>query len=136
LAALSFRSKAHWGYTPEFMESIRSFLDPSSYIADWPVYLAEDNGEIAGFYGFRRNQGEVFLHDLFIEPKWIGQGVGKQLWQHALQTASDEQYGKFLIESDPFAEEFYIKMGAKRIGEIVSPGSHRALPLLEFTLCP
>ena len=122
------------------MESIRSFLDPSGYLADWPVYLAEHEGEIAGFYGFRRNPlernlgSEIFLHDLFIEPKWIGKGVGKELWQHALQTARENAWEKFFIESDPFAENFYIKLGAKRIGEIISPGSNRALPLLEFKL--
>ena len=116
------------------MESIRSFLDPSGYIADWPVYLAEQDGEIAGFYGFRRNQNEIFLHDLFIEPKWIGKGVGTQLWNHAMQTARENGWEKFLIESDPFAEPFYIKLGATRIGEIISPGSSRALPLLEFKL--
>ena len=98
------------------------------------MFLAEEHGQIVGFYGFRRNEGEIFLHDLFIEPKSIGKGVGKQLWEHALQTARENQYEKFLIESDPFAEEFYIKMGAKRIGEVVSPGSNRSLPLLEFSL--
>src|SRR2546421_8444919 len=114
------------------MESIRSFLDPSGYIADWPVFLAEKHAQIVGFYGFRRNEGEIFLHDLFIEPQSIGKGVGKQLWEHCLDTAKAEGYEKFLIESDPFAEDFYIKMGATRIGEITSPGSNRSLPLLEF----
>jgi GNAT superfamily N-acetyltransferase len=135
LAGLSFRSKAHWGYDAAFMERVRADLTPSpEYIAGCPVYVAEDAAAILGFYGFRNLDGRPFLHDMFVEPSHIGRGVGAALWSHALVTARAEGCSEFLIESDPFAEPFYLRMGARRIGDRVSPATGRVLPLMVYTL--
>lgn len=134
LAALAFRSKAHWGYSPEFMEVVREALDPSDYLEDWPVYVCSVDDRRVGFYGFREIDGEIFLHDMFIAPEWIGKGIGRQLWEHCLYTAREQGWPKFLIESEPYAEPFYLHMGAVRMGEIVSPSTGRRLPLLRVEL--
>jgi hypothetical protein len=45
------------------------------------------------------------------------------------------RYERLLIQSDPFAEGFYLRLGADRIGEVPSqalPG--RVLPLLVYPL--
>lgn len=135
LADLSFRSKAHWGYDADFMERVRVDLTPSrEYIAGCPVYVAESGGALRAFYGFRDLDGRLFLHDMFVEPSHIGRGVGAALWRHALETARAEGCSEFFIESDPFAEPFYLRMGARRVGDRVSPASGRVLPLLVYTL--
>jgi GNAT superfamily N-acetyltransferase len=133
LAALSFRSKAHWGYDGEFMELVRPALTPSEdYIAESPVYVAAEGRTIVGFYGFCEIDGRVFLHDLFVEPAHIGSGIGSALWLHAIATARERGHAEFFIESDPFAEPFYLRLGAQRVGEITSPSTGRALPLLRY----
>jgi GNAT superfamily N-acetyltransferase len=136
LARVAFRSKASWGYDDAFMESVREQLTPSlSYIADDPVYLAEDGaGTILGFYGFLREDGKLWLYDLFVAPHAIRTGVGRTLWDHAVETARRTGEAAFLIESDPNAEEFYRKMGAVNDGTRTAAGSGRTLPVLRYDL--
>ena len=134
LAELAFASKSHWGYDDDFMERVRPALTPSAeYITDNPVFVAETpDGEFAGFYGFRRRDGELFLEDMWAHPSQIGTGLGRMMWDHAVAMARAAGHAMFLIESDPFAEAFYVHCGARRVGEIVSDATGRALPLLRF----
>ena len=135
LSALAFRSKSYWPYDAALLERLRPALTVSvEYVAAWPVYVAEDHGRCAGFYGFRSIDGETFLHDFWVDPPLIGTGIGRALWHHALRTARAHEYTSFLIESDPNAEPFYIRMGARRARERVSPDSGRLLPLLRYDL--
>ncbi len=138
LASLSFRSKAHWGYDAAFMERVRSILQPPvEYLENSPVFLLERNsGEAIAFYGFKTIDGDIFLHDFFVAPEMIGQGLGARLWNLALETAREQQYTFFLIESDPFAKGFYQHMGAQQVGEIKTTGTGRMLPLMRYNIQP
>ncbi|ULL16187.1 N-acetyltransferase [Paenibacillus sp. H1-7] len=99
------------------------------------VYVIEDRGVIRGFYYFRSIGCEAELKWLFVSPEWIGLGLGKLLWEHLLETVKKAGISRFRIVSDPNAEAFYRKLGAKRIGwEPSSADSNLRLPLLEFTL--
>jgi GNAT superfamily N-acetyltransferase len=136
LSALAFRSKAYWGYDVDFMEACRADLTVSAddLLAEL-VYVLDLQGHLVGFYRLRVQGNTVMLSDLFVEPHAIGQGYGKQLWQHAVATAADLG-GEFLVlQSDPQAEGFYRAMGAQREGEVPStvfPG--RLLPFMRFSL--
>ena len=136
MARLAFASKAYWGYSKAFMESVREQLTPSEpYVANDPVYLAEDDaGGLVGFYGFLYENGSLWLYDMFVAPEAIGTGVGRRLWRHAVDMARKTGEAAFFIESDPNAEDFYLKMGAIREGERIAAGSGRALPVLRFAL--
>jgi N-acetylglutamate synthase-like GNAT family acetyltransferase len=136
LSQLSFHSKAFWGYSDEFMEACRDDLTVSpQYIESSPVYVADINGKIVGFYGLVCSESEAELRDLFVEPEMIGKGIGKQLWEHMMKTARELQVQKVFIHSDPHAEGFYKAMGAKRIGEVISSVfPNRKLPLLEVEI--
>jgi N-acetylglutamate synthase-like GNAT family acetyltransferase len=138
LSALALRSKAHWGYDAEFLEACRAELTISAdYIRRAPVFVLEEDGRVVGFYGLRDQGTELELLYLFVEPAAIGGGHGRRLWGHAVWTAARLGFQKLTIESDPYAEAFYLAMGARRVGEVSStlrPG--RTLPLLEFSLDP
>jgi GNAT superfamily N-acetyltransferase len=136
LAALAFRSKAHWGYDDAFMERSRDAHTPSdAYLADDPVFVAvDDRGTAIGFYGFVREGRELWLNDLWIEPAAIRTGAGKALFAHAVETARAAGDAAFFIESDPNAEGFYLAMGAVRAGERVAASSGRVLPVLRYAL--
>lgn len=138
LSDLALRSKSHWGYTADFLEACRAELTISAdYIAASPVFVLEEGERIAGFYGLREQGGELELLYLFVEPEAINRGYGKQLWAHAVETATRLGFQKISIESDPYAESFYRAMGARRIGEVLSSvQAGRTLPLLEFLLDP
>jgi GNAT superfamily N-acetyltransferase len=136
LSALAFRSKAYWGYDVDFMEACRTdlWMSADDLLAE-PVYVLDRQGNIVGFYGLRVQGTTVMVSDLFVEPHAIGQGYGKQLWQHAVATATDLGGEVLALQSDPHAEGFYRAMGAHRAGETPStvvPG--RLLPFMRISL--
>ncbi len=137
ISELALRSKAHWGYDSQFIEDCRSelTLTPAS-VADGLVYVAEHDGRVVGFYSlFRLSLTDVELSHLFVEPDFIGRGCGRLLWQHAVECAARLGCARLTIESDPSAEPFYLKVGARRAGEKAStlrPG--RRLSLLSYSI--
>ena len=137
LTALALRSKAHWGYDATFMKLATPELTVTpDRITNGPSALAVRDGTILGFYSLDRPSEEEFdLALLFVEPKTIGPGVGRRLFDHLIETARRAAAARLTIEADPYAEKFYVRMGATRIGEAPSgsiPG--RSLPLLVYPL--
>jgi GNAT superfamily N-acetyltransferase len=133
LGALAMRSKAHWGYGQEFLEIVRPILTfTEADLVSSPVYVLEVGGELAGMYRLGGDPPEGELDDLWLEPRFIGLGAGRRLYEHALQVAAELGFDSLRIESDPNAEGFYLAMGATRIGERPSQ-SGRTLPLLRVT---
>jgi len=136
LTELALRAKAHWGYDAAFIEDCRAELTITAEFIENCVVRVLDAGEgPVAFYSLERHGDEVELAHFFVEPVQIGNGYGKQMWHDALNTARSLGYPSMLITSDPFAEGFYLAMGAERIGVIPSslrPG--RELPLMRFGL--
>lgn len=136
LSRLALRSKAQWGYPPDFIEDCREELTLApEFIEARPVYVAESGGRVEGFYSLLPAGTDVELLHLFVEPDVIGAGRGRLLWRHAVNTARLLGHGRIIIRSDPGAEQFYLRMGARRVGESASavrPG--RTLPLLHFNI--
>ena len=140
LTEIAMRSKAHWGYSAEFMVNVRADLvvRPEKFMPGFHVYVLETEHEMIGFYSLRaENTESVILEDLFIEPQHIGHGYGKQLWNHSLSVARSLGYRKLTLISDPYAENFYAHQGAVRVGETESNAlAGRMLPLMEYLLNP
>jgi GNAT superfamily N-acetyltransferase len=136
LSELALRSKGHWGYDADFIEACREDLTVTAdFIVSHSVFVLEADEQVKGFYGLRGQNREVELVYLFLEPDQIGQGYGKQLWQHAIATAREQNFTSMLIESEPHAEHFYLAMGARRVGERLSTVRlDRRLPLLQYSL--
>ncbi|WGU94423.1 GNAT family N-acetyltransferase [Paenibacillus dendritiformis] len=136
LSGLAFRSKAHWGYSADFMEACRDDLSITpEQIASAMIYVVEDDSRIKGFIGLEIENGKCLLSDLFIEPDAIGKGYGSALYNHIIEAAKGLGVRTVTVHSDPNAENFYLRMGARRIGDIEStvfPG--RKLPLLEIAI--
>ena len=132
LRDLAYRSKAHWGYDKAFMDAVASSLAPKVEELAEGVFVLVCDERIAGFYAFKTKAGAVFLESLFVAPEWIRHGIGEQLWRHAVDFARGTRRVHFMIESDPNAEGFYLRMGAQRVAEIASPASGRTLPLLRY----
>ena len=137
LSALCKRAKAHWGYDAEFMRlSDASLTIAPALIESGRVLVADDTDGIAGMASLAPLGGEVWdLLHMFVEPRAIGSGAGRLLFV-TIAAMARELGGRMLsIQSDPHAEGFYLRMGARRTGEAPSesiPG--RLLPMLEFDL--
>jgi GNAT superfamily N-acetyltransferase len=139
LSDLCFRSKAVWGYDPEFMAPMLAALGVAGEdIAAGDVWVATGaDGQIAGVVALAPGDapGALDLNKLFIEPRHIRSGVGRALLAHAIAEARRRGAGRLTILADPNAAAFYERAGAVRIGEAPSdavPG--RLLPLYEVRL--
>jgi GNAT superfamily N-acetyltransferase len=123
LSDLAFRSKAHWGYPTDWLELWRPELtvDPREIEAA-PTFVAVDESSILGFYLLKPTSraDACELDFLFVEPTAIGRGVGQALFEHACNTARGLGYRSMVWGSDPNADGFYLRMGARKIGERLS----------------
>jgi GNAT superfamily N-acetyltransferase len=134
LSRLARRSKAHWGYSAEFLARVHDDLAVSvAQIAEGGCVVAARDEVLLGFYRLGGPPPEGLLMDLFVDPPAIGTGVGRALWDHAVATARGRGCRTVNWESDPHAEGFYLRMGGRRVGQReVSPG--RFLPLMTVEL--
>ena len=135
LTELALRSKAVWGYSESFMARCRPLLTLTPhYIETTPTFVAVDE-DVCGFYSLKQRGGDVELDLLFVEPVKIRRGVGAELLAHAREQARALGYARLIIESDPGAEGFYVRAGARRIGTVASTvEENRLLPVLELAL--
>jgi GNAT superfamily N-acetyltransferase len=138
LSNLALAGKRHWGYPEPWLEAWRESLTITpDYMAMHVVCCAEDeSGRVIGFYALERAGDRWRLEHLWLEPSAIGSGLGRQLFEHAVQATRTQGATELLIEADPNAEGFYLHMGAQRIGQTVShlTGAERVLPQLRYTL--
>ena len=136
LTEIALQSKAFWGYSNEIIESWREDLTVTpKMFKDWNIYKYLVNNEIAGFYILNRaNIRTSFLEFLFVSPKFIKQGIGTQLLNHAKDYCIAGSAAIINVLSDPNAKPFYAKHGFKVIAERESSVSGRFLPEMEFEI--
>ena len=81
----------HWGYPKDWIMHSESSAD-SLDLLRYDVYVAEDSGELQGFYS---RSAEQLLEQLWVAPAHFGSGVGKELFLHAMEAktklAADER---------------------------------------------
>lgn len=139
LSRLACRSKAHWGYSDDFMRAAEDELsvsaaDIESNHIHYYVVLVDQT--LAGFYSLEDQQGDsIELGAMFVDPAFIGTGTGRALMDHAKTSATALGAKALIIQSDPNAERFYKAAGGRNTGSRESesiPG--RFLPVLEIEL--
>ncbi len=137
LSAIAFAAKAHWGYPTQWLEQWRDQLTITpEFIAANETFMATVADRIVGFHALLRTQETTRLEHLWVLPNQMGKGIGRALFQHAVQQASARKAARLTIEADPHAEPFYLRMGGRRVRVAGSEldGERRELPLLEFDL--
>jgi GNAT superfamily N-acetyltransferase len=137
LSEIAHAAKRHWGYPERWIELWRDQLTiTESLVETHEVFLAERGGVAIGFYALAPSAGECSLEHLWVRPEWIGIGVGRALFQHAVARAAACRAERMEVDSDPNAEGFYLRMGAHRVGETPAhvDGHPRVLPRLRLDL--
>jgi GNAT superfamily N-acetyltransferase len=90
------------------------------------VLIAEANDEVVGFALFFQNfstflgRPGLYLEDLYIRPKFRGQGHGAQLLRHLARICVERSYGRFewsVLDWNQRAVDFYKALGAKPMDE-------------------
>ncbi len=135
LTAIALEAKRHWGYPEKWMAIWRDTLTirPEQIEVD-EVYCSTDVDEIVGFYGLHRDRDTLRLEHLWVLPKLMRRGVGRALFEHSVERTHALGFRSLHIESDPNAEGFYLRMGARRVGMNMMQldKQHRELPLLIY----
>jgi GNAT superfamily N-acetyltransferase len=133
LSRIALEAKRHWGYPEAWIQYWSDDLTISpEFITQNQVFVAESENEIIGFYALVPAGRHAELEHMWVAPKHIGTGVGKELFIHAMQIAAGHNISEVELSADPNAEGFYQKMGTRRIGEVTSEvlGETRQLPRL------
>jgi GNAT superfamily N-acetyltransferase len=136
LTQIALSAKRHWGYPDRWMEIWTPQLTFSpDYFQENETWVAEVDHPIA-FYTLQERDGNAWIENLWVLPEYIGQGVGKQLFLHAMSLSRESGYKVLQLEADPNAAAFYEKIGMHKIGERRSAieGQPRSLPIMEIKL--
>lgn len=135
LSSVALRAKASWGYPAAWLDQWREELQfTSDYLRAERVWVADVDGEAAGVIALEPRAGGWSIERLWIDPGVQGLGIGRALVERALAAAA-ETGGEIEVLSDPHAEPFYLKLGARRAGEAAAPmpgAPARVLPRLLF----
>ena len=137
LSQIALASKRHWGYPDCWIELWKPQLTFNpGYFEENESWIAKTDNTPIAFYTLLERDGSAWLDNLWVLPEYIGQGVGKTLFLHALELSRQRGYKALRLEADPNAAGFYEKMGMKKIGERVSEveGQPRILPIMELDL--
>lgn len=115
LEELQYRSASHWDYPDGYFDWAGDDLKiPESYVRDNTVLvLVDSDGRRLGFYSFTEDDDGLLLDRMFLDVDQIGQGLGRMLWEYAVQTARELGVSEFIIGADPNAAPFYEAMGAQ-----------------------
>ncbi|AFQ44275.1 GNAT family N-acetyltransferase [Desulfosporosinus meridiei] len=146
LTKISFAAKRYWNYPEAYFDIWKTELTiTADYIKDNYVYVAEENGQIIGYFSVLEVQedfmvGNVllkkgfWLEHIFISPEFIGWGIGTQLISAAKSICIKGNIDGLFVLSDPYAKGFYEKMGAKYKGEVPSSIKGRTVALFELKI--
>jgi N-acetylglutamate synthase-like GNAT family acetyltransferase len=135
LTQIALDAKRHWGYPEHWIKHWESDLTISAeFITSNHVYVAEDEGEIRGFYALCLVDEKAELEHLWVRPSHIGTGIGKELFLDAMERAAKMNVSEVELSADPNAAGFYKRMGASQVGEIDSEidGEPRKIPRMKI----
>jgi ribosomal protein S18 acetylase RimI-like enzyme len=137
LSSIAFAAKAYWGYPERWMEMWRPQLTFSAkYFEEYESWVAVADQTPVGFYTLEERSGNAWIENLWVLPAYIGKGVGKKLFSHALERARQRGYKILQLEADPNAVGFYEKMGMYQIRQrqYELEGQPRILPTMELQI--
>ena len=131
LSGIAHDAKARWGYPADLLElwSDELCVSPEFIVANY-VCCACIGGETVGFAAVCESADGAELEHMWVRPDRMGQGVGRDLLEHVLEDMHARGVPTLRVVSDPNAEGFYLRMGARRVGETDSIPPGRRLPLL------
>lgn len=135
LTRIAISAKRHWDYPERWLEIWKPQLTfTPDYFIENESWTAEADNVPVGFYTLQEKDGNAWVENLWVLPEHIGQGIGRQLFLHALSRSRAKGHLLIQLEADPNAAGFYEKMGMHKIGERTSEieGQPRILPVMEM----
>jgi GNAT superfamily N-acetyltransferase len=137
LTQISILAKRNWEYPESWIQLwIPSLTITAEYIDAHEVWMMVVEDQPVAYYSFNGNEEGFWLDNLWVLPEYMGQGIGKTLFQHALERCKTLGVSILKIEADPNAQSFYERMGAHKVSEHSAEiqGEPRVLPVMEINL--
>lgn len=114
LREIAIASKSYWGYD---IDRVRDWAASGDFsagaLSSKEVYVAEVNGRVVGWAALIPKGAVCWLDDLWVEPSWIGTGIGSRLFRHAAEIGTKLGAGRMEWEAEPNAVGFYERMGGR-----------------------
>ena len=136
LTVIARAAKAHWGYPAAWLTTWEPVLTITpDYVGRAIVFVGTRGGAPIGFYALEPREDRWSLEHMWIEPGEHRRGAGRRLFTHALDTIRELRPGVLIIEADPFAAGFYVRMGARQTGTVAAPAEgapNRLLPVFQI----
>jgi GNAT superfamily N-acetyltransferase len=135
LRQIAIDAKAHWGYDRDWVRSwaARGDFSPEA-LSTKPVLVAEADGRPVAFAMLIPKGELAWLDDLWVEPPWIGRGVGKGLFEAAAARARELGAERMEWEAELNAVGFYEKVGGRYIRDSEVTELGRVLPVMGLDL--
>jgi GNAT superfamily N-acetyltransferase len=118
LRELTFESKAHWGYDRDF---VRRWAEGLDFESDCERWVADLDGAIVAWASLvPPADGVAVLDDLWVDPAWIGRGLGSRLFRLVADRARELGAERLEFGAEPNAVGFYEKLGGRKVRDHVT----------------
>jgi GNAT superfamily N-acetyltransferase len=135
LREIAIASKSHWGYDESQVRTWAAQGDFSAGgLARKHFLVAEAGGQAVGFASLIPRADACVLDDLWLEPAWIGYGLGSKLFQASAERARQLGAKRLEWEAEPNAVGFYEKMGGRYLRDSDPTEFGRVIPVMGMEL--
>lgn len=135
LDEITVAAKAHWGHDRSWVENwVAAGQFAGVAVARDEGRLVELDGEVAGWSALQLRGEVAWLEDLWVDPQFMGRGVGSVLFCDAVARAAAAGAERLEWEADLDAVGFYERMGGHRIRDSAVTELGRVLPVMALVL--
>jgi GNAT superfamily N-acetyltransferase len=135
LREIARASKSHWGYDSELVGRWLAGGDYSAEgLARMEVFVAEADGRAVAWAALEPKGDIMWLADMWVDPPWIGRGVGTLLFNHAVDLARELGGKTMEWEAEPNAVGFYERMGGRHLRASEPTEFGRVVPVMGMDL--
>ena len=135
LREITVAAKAHWGHDLAWVKQWVAVGDFAGVaVGRGEAWLAEVDGTIAGWSALQLGGEIAWLEDLWVDPAYMGRGVGRRLFVEAAARARTAGKPRLEWEADLDAVGFYERMGGRKVCDSAVTELGRVLPVMALDL--
>jgi len=130
------RSMAVWDKPAGYVEEAIGLmsLSPEDVERD-EAWVLDDGTQLVGFLRVSVSGTDAEIEELHLEPQWIGRGLGRRLFEHAVERSRATGAERLVWSTDRYALGFYLVMGGVITGSEPSGiAGDEPLTLMELRL--
>jgi GNAT superfamily N-acetyltransferase len=117
LRDLVVRSMGNWDHPPGYLAEARRLMSLSAEdLRRDEAWVTLVDGAVAGFYRLSRAAESAEIEEFHLEPRMIGRGIGRRVFQHAAERARAVGARWLVWSTDANTLGFYRRMGGEITG--------------------